>query len=108
MLFCFLDCDEQVENNEWLNDATKRHTIINLRSLKKRIGRVSDSKPTAIPTVEPPHPGLSYNPSFEDHQNLLKVTVEKEKKIIKEEQHLDRVTRDMLKKVSSTEKTVGT
>lgn len=75
-------------------------------SAKKRIGKAPDKQPPAIPSIEPPHPGLSYNPSLEDHQNLLREAVKKEQEIIREEKHLERVTKDMLKKVSSNDKQV--
>lgn len=57
-------------------------------------------------SVDLPHPGTSYNPSFKDHQDLLKAIAEKENKIIKEEKHLARVTRDMFTKISEKEKEV--
>jgi len=28
-----------------------------------------------LPAIEAPHPGFSYNPSFQDHQDLLKNAV---------------------------------
>lgn len=51
-----------------------------------------------------PHPGTSYNPSLKDHQALLEQVKERELKIIKEEEHLNRVTTDMFKKVSADER----
>lgn len=54
--------------------------------------------------VEMPHAGSSYNPSLEDHQNLLSKVVEKEEKIIKDEKHLKRVTTDMFCKVTPEER----
>ena len=30
-----------------------------------------DVKPSALPAIELPHPGTSYNPSYDDHQDLL-------------------------------------
>lgn len=44
---------------------------------------------------------MSYNPSFADHQNLLEQVKEREMKIIKKEQHLERVTTAMFDKVST-------
>lgn len=48
-------------------------------------------KRSLLPAVEIPHPGASYNPSIQDHQELLKKAhlVEVQKK--KEEEHLQRV-----------------
>lgn len=51
--------------------------------------------------VPAPHPGISYNPTFADHQDLLNKVKEKELKIIKQEEHLDRVTIGMFKKMPS-------
>lgn len=54
--------------------------------------------------IQVPHPGTSYNPALEDHLALLVAVEEREKKIIKKEDHLDRVTTDMFKKVSAAER----
>uniref|UniRef100_A0A1A9W8P5 Ribosome biogenesis protein NOP53 n=1 Tax=Glossina brevipalpis TaxID=37001 RepID=A0A1A9W8P5_9MUSC len=51
-----------------------------------------------------PHPGMSYNPSLEDHQKLVSEVLEKEKNIIKQEKHLERVTTRMFNKVTPEEK----
>lgn len=51
--------------------------------------------------IERPHPGTSYNPTFEDHQELLQQVEERELKIIKREDHLSRVTTSLFKKVTS-------
>lgn len=107
-IFCFvLDPGVGIEKSEWVDDVTKRHTTLNLGTAKKRVGKAPEKAPTAIPPVEVPHPGLSYNPSLEDHQDLLRQVVEKEKKLIKEEKHLERVTKDMLKKIPSSQKEVN-
>lgn len=54
--------------------------------------------------VQVPHPGTSYNPTLKDHQALLEQVKERESKIIKQEDHLNRVTTDMFKKVSADER----
>lgn len=51
-----------------------------------------------------PHPGTSYNPTLKDHQALLAAVEERELKIIKQEEHLNRVTTSMFKKVSAEER----
>lgn len=60
--------------------------------------------PIACRAVQAPHPGTSYNPSLQDHQALLELVKERELKIIKQEDHLNRVTTDMFKKVSADER----
>ncbi|CAG2163486.1 unnamed protein product [Oppiella nova] len=51
-------------------------------------------KPSLLPSVEPPLSGQSYNPSFEDHQNLLAIAHDIEVKKIREDNHLKRVVED--------------
>lgn len=57
--------------------------------------------------VQTPHPGLSYNPTLKDHQDLLSQVKEREEKIIKEEQHLERVTTSMFKRVPAVERDIA-
>lgn len=52
------------------------------------------------------HVGMSYNPSYMDHQNLLQEVADKELKFIKEEKHLKRVTSKMFSRVTEDENEV--
>lgn len=52
------------------------------------------------------HLGMSYNPAYTDHQNLLKEVADKELKLIKEEKHLKRVTSKMFSRVTEDENEV--
>lgn len=54
--------------------------------------------------IEMPHPGTSYNPTLKDHQALLELVKERELKIIKKEEHLERVTTAMFKKMPADER----
>lgn len=65
------------------------------------------SRPNLIPGVKAPHPGMSYNPSLEDHQDLLQKVVAKEEAEKKQEEHLDRVTSAMFNRMSKQETEVG-
>lgn len=47
-----------------------------------------------------PHPGLSYNPTIEDHVSLLANIAEKETELMKHEAHMNRVTQNLFKQVS--------
>ena len=87
-------------DTNWLSLDTVRHTLTHFGVKKKRIPTSLRKRPSNIPAVEPPHPGISYNPSFQDHQHLLREVVQKEMEFIKEEEHLNRVTTKMFKKVS--------
>ncbi|KAM8721356.1 hypothetical protein ACLKA7_007257 [Drosophila subpalustris] len=61
-------------------------------------------KTTKAKKFEPPHPGMSYNPSLKAHQDLLAKVVEHEEGVIKKEQHLKRVTTSMFSKVTPEER----
>lgn len=48
-----------------------------------------------------PHPGTSYNPSRKDHEDLLQNVIEFEEKIIRKEDHLNRVTTSMFNNMTA-------
>jgi len=52
-------------------------------------------KPSLLPPVEIPHPGASYNPAYEDHQELLSKALKVEEVKQQQELHLKRVLTDM-------------
>lgn len=54
-----------------------------------------------------PHPGTSYNPTFSDHQSLLAEVKKRELQIIKQEEHLERVTTAMYNKVPSYDRDIA-
>lgn len=95
-------------NLEWLNDNTLKHNLTKLGAFKFGIPIGVRKKKSVIPTVEFPHPGSSYNPSFKDHQDLLKIVVDQELEKQKEEAHLKRVTSDLFSKITRSEKAVST
>lgn len=55
-----------------------------------RVPEHRHQKPSLLPAVEPPHPGTSYNPSYADHQDLLRKALEIEQLKRREERLLDR------------------
>ncbi|XP_076620000.1 ribosome biogenesis protein NOP53 [Colletes latitarsis] len=93
----------EIDTN-WLSSTTIKHILSHFGMKKKKLPTSLHKKHSAIPIIEAPHPGTSYNPSFEDHQNLLQKIAEEEMKLMKEEKHLERVTTKMFKKVSPEEK----
>ncbi|KAK4882573.1 hypothetical protein RN001_005892 [Aquatica leii] len=98
------DKNSKDEDQEWINDDTKKHTLHGRSQYRKSVPSNVLSKPSILPAIEPPHPGMSYNPNFKDHQELMKAVVEKEKKLMKEELHLERVTSGMFSKVTVNER----
>ncbi|XP_075158869.1 ribosome biogenesis protein NOP53 [Haematobia irritans] len=86
---------------------SKELATYHAQNLGLPVFKVHDSirhKTTKAKKFEPPHPGISYNPSLEDHQKLIADIVDKEEKIIKEEKHLKRVTTKMFSKVTPEER----
>lgn len=93
-----------IEADPWAEPITKVHNLRNTGVPVKRISKEIQKKKSPLPAVELPHPGTSYNPSYKDHQDLLKTIAEEEIKVIKQEKHLDRVTRGMFRKVSADQR----
>nr|XP_012228255.1 PREDICTED: uncharacterized protein CG1785 [Linepithema humile]XP_012228256.1 PREDICTED: uncharacterized protein CG1785 [Linepithema humile]XP_012228257.1 PREDICTED: uncharacterized protein CG1785 [Linepithema humile] len=83
----------------WMSADGIRHTIKHLGVQKRKLPSSLLKKSSVLPAVENPHPGTSYNPSYSDHQKLLHEAAEKEVEFIKQQQHLDRVTTRMFKKI---------
>ncbi|CAH2054962.1 unnamed protein product, partial [Iphiclides podalirius] len=89
-------CDEFVSSDAQL------HNVLPDKRLRPK-----PPPPKTVATraaIEMPHPGVSYNPSYQEHQDLLQEVVQHEQKMIKKEQHLNRVTTRMFSKVSAQEK----
>lgn len=59
--------------------------------------------PSALPHVEAPHPGMSYNPDYDDHQDLLLKAHLVELQKLQEEQKLMRKLAKQAKKMSWAE-----
>jgi len=57
----------------WLNDETL------IQNRLRKIRPKEFHKTSELPALELPHPGFSYNPTFNDHQDLLRRAVEEEK-----------------------------
>ncbi|KAF5301828.1 hypothetical protein FQA39_LY10613 [Lamprigera yunnana] len=91
------------KGEEWIDEKTKLHTLHGTSQFRKPIPKTVLLKTSIVPAIEPPHPGTSYNPNYRDHQELLKQVVENERKLIKEELHLNRVTTGMFSKVTTKE-----
>ncbi|KAI4457490.1 glioma suppressor candidate [Holotrichia oblita] len=97
------EIEDKLGGDEWIDKVTKRHTLRGTGKLNKIIPRMQTGKNKHVSNIETPHPGISYNPSFKDHNDLLVDIAEKEAKIIKEEKHLNRVTKDVFKRVAAEE-----
>lgn len=95
------------DDHDWLTTNTKKHNIRGRGFPIKNIRKSLRIKPSILPAVEPPHPGMSYNPSYRDHQDLLKMVAEKELALIKKEEHLTRSTTGMFQKVAEGKRDVS-
>ncbi|KAG5898575.1 hypothetical protein JTB14_016587 [Gonioctena quinquepunctata] len=88
------------EMEEWATTTTKKHNIRGMGVTVKNVRKNVSEKTSVLPAIERPHPGMSYNPSYEDHQNLLRLIADKETKLMKEDAHLTRCTKGMFGKVT--------
>ena len=62
--------DKRIATSD-LSEDVKKYTM---EKTGKRVYHRPQSmfaKTTALPMIEAPHPGTSYNPTFNDHQTLL-------------------------------------
>jgi hypothetical protein len=90
-----------------LSDQLKTYTM---EKIGKRIYSrppTMFSKTTGLQPVEFPHPGTSYNPTFQDHQALLKEAYDVEAKEIRAEVKTRRRLGPMLKKIPIQRKEVN-
>ncbi|KAH8303430.1 hypothetical protein KR059_010990 [Drosophila kikkawai] len=88
----------------WISRDLALHTAGNIGKKVVKTHASLHHKTTRAKKFELPHPGMSYNPSPEDHQALIEQVVEREEGIIKKEQHLKRVTTSMFAKVTPEER----
>lgn len=91
----------------WFNETTVLHTVRNTSDLKEQSSYRPSAAETIIPSFETPHPGISYNPSFTDHLNIATEVSTLVTKTEKEERHLNRVTQQMFKQISSDKNEVN-
>lgn len=90
----------------WLPSEVLNHNAKILPKLSsKKMSHPSQSTCNAD-DMKCPHPGLSYNPTIEDHVSLLDNIAEKETELIKHEAHINRCTQNLFKQVSKDENEV--
>lgn len=85
--------------NDWFTEDLVDYHLKNTGTNLRRVPGTARKRTTKLDAVAAPHPGISYNPSLEAHNQLIEEAVQREKKIIAEEDHLERVVGRILKKV---------
>lgn len=87
-----------------LSEEVKKYTLE--RTNKRIYSRPASmyGKTSSLAPVEYPHPGTSYNPTFEDHQALLQIAHNVEVGELKKEAHVRRQLGPMTKKVPEHER----
>ncbi|XP_053948354.1 ribosome biogenesis protein NOP53 [Anastrepha ludens] len=88
----------------WISKELALYVTMNVGKPAVKVHDSIRHRTTKAKNFEAPHPGMSYNPSLEDHQDLLKKVVDREEGIIKTENHLKRVTTQMFSKVTPEER----
>ncbi|CAD5123345.1 DgyrCDS11699 [Dimorphilus gyrociliatus] len=78
--------DAEDGNNDM--NSPDEHFLKVTRTKRVKTPKTYHKKPSEIEAITAPHPGASYNPTFEDHQELLKRATEIEKKKLKEQQKI--------------------
>lgn len=94
----------QEMKSEWFPQHVVLHHLKNSGKPLVKVVESTHAKPNAVPSVELPPSGSSYNPSIDDYNELKQVVIEKELKKIKYNQHLDRVVTQKFTKLSRDEK----
>lgn len=95
-----------IVSNEWISKQALHHTLTGFGKVPKKTPKRTHEKRSMLPTIQTPHPGTSYNPTFRDHQALVKDVFDNETKLMKEEAHIHRVTCKMFSKVTEQERNV--
>ncbi|XP_022332114.1 ribosome biogenesis protein NOP53-like isoform X2 [Crassostrea virginica] len=69
---------------------------------KPAVKRPKRKAPSALPAVQVPHPGASYNPDYQDYQDLLAKAHEVEEKKLVQEKKLEKFEKELQKVDSKT------
>lgn len=77
--------------HEWFPEHVVLHHMKHTGKTLVKVAESTHAKPNAVRNVELPACGTSYNPSIDDYNELKEAVIEKEKKKIKQSEHLDRV-----------------
>ncbi len=63
---------KEQEDVDWVEDNTRRHNLKGTGRMKRATPTDLHRKPSDLSAVSAPHGGASYNPSYADHQDLLR------------------------------------
>ncbi|XP_060867100.1 ribosome biogenesis protein NOP53-like [Metopolophium dirhodum] len=85
---------------KWLPSEVLNHNAKILPKLSNKKMSHPSQTTCKAEDMKCPHPGLSYNPTIEDHVSLLTNIADKETELIKHEAHMNRVTRNLFQQVS--------
>ncbi|KAF9819613.1 hypothetical protein SFRURICE_005566 [Spodoptera frugiperda] len=88
--------------DEFISPEAQLHNVLPTQRLRPKPPLAKTVVTRAA--VEAPHPGVSYNPSYQEHQELLQQVGQHEMKMMKREAHLNRVTTGMFRRVTQQEK----
>lgn len=90
---------DMMKCDDWVSTGAKIQLQKAFNKFSKTAPKSIKMKTSVINAIEIPHPGLSYNPRPEDHQELISEVIKKEVEMIKKEEHLKRVTKDVFKSI---------
>ncbi|XP_076315127.1 ribosome biogenesis protein NOP53-like [Tachypleus tridentatus] len=85
----FFDIWKEDDSSGKGEDFVTYYNVIT-RKMTPKVPNHRYQKPSLLPPIEVPHPGASYNPAFDEHQELLQEAVTKEMKNERDEKKLER------------------
>nr|CAG4642559.1 EOG090X07H9 [Evadne anonyx] len=100
---CIMVGDKAVAVTD-LSDEVKTYTMEKTGKRVYNRPKSMFNKTTGLPAIEYPHPGTSYNPTFEDHQALVNKACEVEVKELEKEAKIRRQVGPMFTKIPVVEK----
>lgn len=91
-------------HSEWIERHVNDHNLANTGTPVAAVPKSAYHKRSQLNAFPVPHPGTSYNPSLADHQALMAQVLATEEKIIRNDDHLTRVTTNMFDKVTAAQR----
>jgi len=89
--------EDLADKNDWVEKSVILHNFKGVPRPPKEI----HLKRSQLRAISIPHPGTSYNPTFNDHQNLIKMAVDNELKFSKSESKIKTLLLDKFCKLTN-------
>lgn len=91
-------------DTQWIDRNVTEHNLCNTGTPVAAVPKSAFHKRSQLNAIAAPHPGTSYNPSLKDHQDLMRLVADREEGIIRNEDHLNRVTTAMFDRITPAQR----